>query len=507
MKLPPITLLLCLAPLVGACAQSSSRLPSASETPNVNRPAELIETDLPLRLARRTPTIVSPRQGTDTFPTRTPPPTLQVPQEELSEQGPWLLVSSQSSLMAFNPAGSGQDALISPGPISISISPSGRTIAYVTDAVPDDDALGLQLRLRDLPSGPDRRVTELQNSSALPSPDADTMDSSFQSMRAIQMSSPRWSHGGDYLAFIGQQSGPSADLFVYDLAESTITRLTDGPSQAYDPSWSPDDDYIFHSGAWNFGTGAGFSNAGSWVVSRDGTRIIETTTGHGSDEILGWQNPRRFLLGSWSQPCGLAYLSSFSIDGEESTDIWPYYFEDILFQADTGVLLLSVPPDFTDCGTDRQPTGLFIFDEVRAQPRSISDQEYWAIWTDPANPGSFLLREPEGWARLVLPDAIQDLPNTLSTWPSYSLHVRQWLWYGRWPDLSGIWVGDMSAALALIFDGPVIDAAWSPTGADIFFLSEEDHLLYKASPPAYQPRPVTTSTSFDDWSYLLWAIP
>ena len=59
-----------------------------------------------------------------------------------------------------------------------------------------------------------------------------------------------WQPGdGRLLAFIGASNGPTADLYLYDTQTREITQLTDGPSQAVLPVWSPDGQYILHLGA------------------------------------------------------------------------------------------------------------------------------------------------------------------------------------------------------------------------------------------------------------------
>ena len=64
-----------------------------------------------------------------------------------------------------------------------------------------------------------------------------------------QYDSIAWQPGeGRFLAFIGSMNGPTADLYVYDTQTEEITQLTDGNSQAINPTWSPDGEYILHFG-------------------------------------------------------------------------------------------------------------------------------------------------------------------------------------------------------------------------------------------------------------------
>lgn len=431
-------------------------------------------------------------------------PTMELPDVELSESGPWLIVSSDSLLYAFNTDGSGKTLLIDKIIQSYSLSPSGSNIAYITDIDSESGTYGLQLRIINISEGQDRLITNLQDPSFVQTEAIDGFDTLFEAMRAITMSWPRWSHNGKYLAFIGQTLGPTADLYVYDLNLDTITQLTDGPSQAYRPSWSPDNSYIFHSGAWSFGTGAGFSDAGSWVVSRDGSEIIETTTGMGSDHLILWQNSDRFLMGTWSQPCGIGFLQSYRITTDETTDIWPYYLGDLAYDSSTGKLIISVPKDFDFCMSEDQPTGLYIIDEFGAEPRLIPDIEVDSVIEDPSLHDTFLLSNSKNTYRLNPDDVIEIVRDAPGDYWDYSKQADLWLWYGSYDDSAGLWIGNYSTEPRQLIDHRIADAIWSPYGNAIFFVSEVDGFLYVARSPEFNPVIIYGGTRFDERSYLYW---
>ena len=68
-----------------------------------------------------------------------------------------------------------------------------------------------------------------------PSPKAIT------SYAIMDYSNVAWQPGdGRLLAFTGAINGPTSDLYLYDTQSGEFTQLTDGPSQAIAPSWSPD---------------------------------------------------------------------------------------------------------------------------------------------------------------------------------------------------------------------------------------------------------------------------
>lgn len=450
---------------------------------------------------RRSPTpTLTPTQASPT-----PVPTVALPHRDLSAAGPWLLVVTGDSVLAFNPDGTGRSQVAGNSPISISLSPSGDSLAYISDIRPEDDDTGLQLRLLHLPSGPDVLLSDLQNP-RLSAGENQPLSDAFEAMRAILRTPPTWSHNAKFIAFVGQQQGPSADLYVYSVSSGTTSRLTDGPSQAYGPSWSPDDKSIFHAGVWSFGTGAGYSDAGSWVVSRDGTVMVDTTTGNGSDEALAWQDSSRLIIGSWSQPCGLGFLRSYNLDFSEFTDIWPYYLEDFTYSPSTRQLLVAVPPDLASCVEGGQPTGLYLYTEVSEKPSMISDQGLTFLAPDPTMPDAFLLYDDNNTLyRLSPPNTLHALTDAPSRRYGYSPEADLWLWYGDWEESTGLWVGSPLGNMTKIYEHAVADAAWSPDGTAIIFLGEDDGTLYRAQRPTFEPAPVASLGSLYYSSYMLWA--
>jgi hypothetical protein len=496
-----------------ACADSGVEEIHPTSTPTVDyediNPTSTLEAESQentdsMQIASEPTNTSTPIPSATPTPQSTVFPTVELPEVELSENGPWLIVSSDSLLYAFNSDGSGKTLLVNRSINSYSISPSGRQIAYITDVDLESYTDGLQLRIIDITNRQDELITNLQDSSFADPDDFEEIDLLSEAERAILMGSPRWSNNGKFIAFIGQTLGPTADLYVYDLDLDAVTQLTDGPSQAYGASWSPDDSRIYHSGAWSFGTGAGYSDAGSWVVSRDGKEIIETTTGMGSDYLIRWQNSERLIIGSWSQPCGIGFLQSYRITTGESTDIWPYYLNGIAYNPSTGKLAISVPNDFDFCMSEDQPTGLYIIDELGSEPRLIPNIEDARVSGDPSNQGIFLLTNSSGTYRLYSDDTIEKLQDTPARYREYSKRQNLWLWFGSTEESGGIWVGDYINEPVKIFNRPITDANWSPNGNSIVFISEDDGFLYLAESPDYHPVIVDEDTIFDEWTRIRW---
>lgn len=441
----------------------------------------------------QTPTIYSSPQPS---PTATfAYPTLELPDTELSTNGPWLIVSTDSSIYAFNSDGSGKTLLIdidSYASFPYSISPFEANIAYLMDVDPESATDGEQLRLFNIATGQDRLITDLQDSSLVQPDHVGDMQSLTEASRAITYGPPIWSHNGKYLAFIGQQNGISADLYLYDLENDQVSRLTDGPFQAHSPEWSPNDRYIFHNASSTFGTGAGIDNMGSWVFSRDGDKMVEFTSYPSLNSLLTWQNSERFLIAHCDIYCGCMNLQSYQIKTGEITIIWPYQLGGVDYDTSTGKIFIAASP-YYDCGIDEdRPEGLYMIDELGAAPRLIPGVDAEWFRDDPSHPGSYLLFSSDGTYRLS-PDEniemVQDvrIVERRSLDEIYSMQAGLFLWFGLYEDSSGLWIGDYSTEPRKIFDHPVAEAIWSLSGDRIYFISYEDDLLYLADGPAFSP--------------------
>ncbi|MEO0741453.1 MAG: BamA/TamA family outer membrane protein [Bacteroidota bacterium] len=119
----------------------------------------------------------------------------------------------------------------------------------------------------------------------------------------VAIYSPHWSPDGRRLAFTGIARSGFSDLYVYDLADDRLARLTDDAYDDRDPAWSPDGTRLVfssdrtafgHEGAYNlftytFEEGAMDAGALAYLTygphldlsprwTPDGTRVVYTST-------------------------------------------------------------------------------------------------------------------------------------------------------------------------------------------------------------------------------------
>ncbi|MCD6285653.1 MAG: PD40 domain-containing protein [Anaerolineae bacterium] len=312
--------------------------------------------------------------------THTATPTASPP-APLSVSGPWALILNQEGIWAVNEDGSGLTHLTQDVVPHRTVSVSGRWIAYVTDGEAGfalDSRGGLTLKVLSLPEGTAHTVTELQIPNVTGDSSEDLQFSAEQVYRAVVFEGGglAWSPDGSTLAFVSGHDGISADLYVVSRDLREITRLTDGPSQAYQISWSPDSRYIFHTGASNFGTGAGYMMVGVWVARADGTGVrslYEPDPRTGAEVLVDWVAVDTALVHSWRPDCGGRNLITVNVASGEIQVVWPDYFNQVAYNPDTGAILI----DAQDIGCNPEgASGLYLMEPGSTELQQVSDEEY-----------------------------------------------------------------------------------------------------------------------------------
>ena len=439
-------------------------------------------------------TLLLPTPSRETSSTQLPTYTqtstpIQTSDSPIFPNGPWVIVNAVDGLWLMNTDGTGLTRIVEAPVYQFAVSSDQRTVAYVTDSDFSDDFAGLDLMVLALPSGPAHVVASLQNPAFWSDFSDDTLTDTEQAMRAIMGSPPAWSPDGSRIAFISQAEGLSADLYVYKLKDQTTTRLTDGPSQAYHPVWSPDGRFIFHIGVWHFGTGAGYVNAGSWVVPVDGSTIQKLPDEYGTDEFIEWILPRKILLASWSQPCGIAHLRTYDITTSASQEIWPYCFNDIAVSKPSNRILIAVPAEYAQFSEPPQPTGVFLFHSPSSDAQLITDQNFERVVPHPFLPDAFLIPGSPKYYELTSTDALNLIPGVPPAVPIPNPQNNLWLWESVSYYAPGLWVSPISMdstprkIISTFVDLPL----WEPSGTGFFFIDSDKDRLFVARGPAFTP--------------------
>ena len=427
----------------------------------------------------------------------------------LKAGGPYLLSHDQDNVYFIQANRTDQintERIVAPAALADMIAPRGGYMAFVTSN--DSDGIhNLKLTIYNLAQKKAEKIIALTNTKTEPGPNAKPGDTAFEAVRSISETSASplaWSADGRSLAFIGVMDGYSSDLYSYNLDTDKITHLTDGPSQAYAPSWSPDGKYIVQFGVTGFGTGAGYAMAGAWAAAADNSSIISLYKPSGGGEsTLGWVDANNVLVYGWSVVCGSSSLRLVTLDPLKVTTLVPGCFGSIAYDPGSHAIAMSID-DMTSQGPGQEQMGLYLVGLdgklTRLNPGNFSSAaalpNAGVVWGQAAK-GSPAAYSLDGQA-LSLPT------NVLKDVPLVAPGGKVWAWSGgKYDNQPGLWVGSPGAGDAKkIFDGKISSPAWAGSNAALAFIS--DGKLYFAVAPGYQPTAVVSTIPAAE---LVWAAP
>ena len=455
------------------------------------------------------PTPTSAIRKETPLPGVTPTPTLPSTADFLPADGPWLLEKDNENVYLILPEGSvtlNAEKVVAPFAVEEMVSPSGGNVAFISS--PAQDGMH-QLKLTIYNLGARKIVTEIALTSPQTEPGAGAGpgDPSFEALRSItDFTSLAWSPDGRQLAFIGFIDGPSSDLYLYTLDTGQVTRLTDGPSQAFEPSWSPDGQYIVQFGATTFGTGAGFSMVGVWATRPDTGTSVELYTPTSSGETsLGWVNSNTFLVYGFNAACGNYDVRAVELQPVKVRTVFSGCFNAIDFDPAVGSVLLGIDQgtaDFCSCG-DKVDSGLYLLKLDGSYQRLDPANFFQAAWIRHTalawgmnDQGQVLAFSQDG-GPIGLPG---DVPGTAPL-AAPGGEVLAWT-ADTINNMQGVWITRPGGAAPQVTDLPVSAAAWNPSGTALLFASGDQ--LYAAAAPLYQPLPLVQVPATGD---LAWAIP
>ena len=411
----------------------------------------------------------------------------RVADKPLADQGPWWTFSSTDGLYAINPDGTGltrfhKEPIYYPHLLQIQTAPSGGHIAYLTGNEIYDTTISVMV----FPWHTLVTEKSLTSEESEPGPDSIPGDPEVEAVRAlVDAPSLAFSPDGRYLAFMGAIDGPTSDLYVFSLDNNQTTRLSSGPSQAYQPVWSPDGKYIVHTGVSTFGTGAGYSMEGIWAALADSSGVIDLydpPARSGTEEIVGWVDDRTFVVHSWDAGCGPKNLRTFNIETGQSDVLWPEYFSSVAYDPENDVAILGVR--FEDCNTDAKEGLFHVPTDGRPPFRIVEDRPFQIFWSPEAD--LFLSLTEFGTIAFSPSGEYIDLdaPQGAEEYPAIAPGSRDLAWPG-----DSLWVGSLLGTIEnppkVIFDEPVYRVTWDPGGTWVIFFS--DRGLYVAEAPDYVP--------------------
>lgn len=408
---------------------------------------------------------------------------------------PLLAFAGQGGLWVANPDGSALRQVtnidLSQTDVREAISPSGDRLAAV---VPNDK--GLDLVLVSIPGGETKTLAHLIDVSPDELASNPTGAAAFAYYAIANYNSVAWQPGDSrYLAFMGAIKGPSSDLYVYDFQDDKITQLTDGPSQAILPSWSPDGKYILHDGvSWTppFGGAiVGYNRLdGVWAVQISDKKVITEPKPKGdSVNFVGWLDGSHYITfdskdTSNSTPaCSNTSLRSVDVGSGKSTPIMSGEFNDIGFIPTNKAVIFTSKADCKDPAGQ----GLFMLMPGQITPIKLADElPYEFSWL----PESQLIEAyPQA---LFSPDGTTRIDTPV---PTYSFHPAiSKMGYQAWELIQNqkgsVVVKSSGGDLKPIFTGFANQLIWDPITAQTLFIAGDDAALYEASAPDFAAEPI-----------------
>jgi hypothetical protein len=450
---------------------SDDETPSAPTTTPQPVTATPRDTDSPKKPLEDEPPIIKP--DPDTLGED-----LEIPDKPLSRDGPWWVFSTPEGLFAVNPDGSGLTQFFFGGdnaPLArqILVSPDASHLAYLVG-----EGFDATLRINQFPW-----LTLITEKPLL----SFSSDLDLEAMRAVvEQSSLAFSPDGRFLAFMGAIEGPSSDLYLFSLDTFEVTRLTDGPSQAFQPVWSLDGKYIVHTGVRSFGTGAGYDMSGVWASRADNADAITLydPSGSGSEVILGWLDDQTFIVYSWGPLCGSHLLRTFNIESQQSAILWKESFQAIAYNPSDKVVLLT--SNEGECSPEAGAGMYFVPTNGNAPIRILETTGPQIIWSEKAR--LFLASGDFGAGVIAVDSKGQfidlDMPQGARAFPAVAPGSRDLAWKG-----DSLWVGPLLGSLdnppKAIFNESVHTVTWTPNGESVIFFAESG--LYIAHQPDYTP--------------------
>jgi WD40 repeat protein len=166
---------------------------------------------------------------------------------------------------------------------------------------------------------------EVENKITLTSPVSsyDSIDYSELMDISLAVGSFSWSPDGKTLAFTASIDGVSSDLYVYDVEEKAISRLTWGPGQAYSPAWSPDGRWIVHQEVRQLTSALGARVDAVWASSLTDSNNVKVYDASGEHQnIKWWVSNTEFVVTHKDENPGLNRLYKASILRNELTTLY-----------------------------------------------------------------------------------------------------------------------------------------------------------------------------------------
>jgi hypothetical protein len=363
------------------------------------------------------------------------------------------------------------------------VSPDGSQLALVAR-----DDIGIGLYLVEIPSGETQIIAALLLLTEEDLLDA-TSPKAITSYAIMDYPNVAWQPvDGRLLAFTGAINGPTSDLYLYDIQIGEFTQLTDGPSQAIAPSWSPDGQYILHYGvSWvpPFGGAiVGYNRLdGAWAVRASDGEVINQPKPKGyHGNFVGWQDDSHYMIFDSDDTCYSVNLRNVNVVDGKTTPVMDESFYYSIAQSPENMALLFSGDD----GCSSSPgEGIFIMPAGQSDLIQLTNKKAYEI--------SWL---PESVVFQAYPEALFSSDGSIRYDPpvnekSYQPAISK-LGYQAWEVIENtkgrVEVKVSGGDWQTILNGSVDELIWDPFTGGTLLIVLNDGSLYAATYPEFAPQ-------------------
>ena len=367
------------------------------------------------------------------------------------------------------------------------ISPDGRWLAYWTGfagevsytSLPDPNGqYDLPLNLLHIPDGTTEMITNLlspdypanfqknaQTIKKLPEFSEESVDGLAVMLYTSFISgieSAAWSPDSRFLAFAGEEDGPSSDLYVYDAVTKSILRLSDGSENIAWIKWSPDGKWIVYSSTYWVGEGTTVS---LYAARPDDSQSRDFNVDV-SGGFEGWVSPSVFLTIENGNGTGRYDLRKITIETGGASAIWQCEIDSYGYDPEQGSYL--VQSYTTSLLENCQYDGLYfgIPSSTPARLLSLDSDGFPRIGFLGQGSRRFLIQTDSGAFVVSSTGKITSIGQ--AGFSSSISPDRQWVAFAR----KGLHLMDASGKISeLLNDVEVFNVSWQPNSKGLFYTS------------------------------------
>ena len=419
-------------------------------------------------------------------PTSPPAPSATPMLEGLNPSGPYVLFGGSAGIWLTNPDGSFPTQLSYADASTVDlhelVSPSGDRLTLV-----EADEMGLDRYIVSIPNGERIKIAHLLDRTQQDLLDA-TSPKALASYAITDYSNVAWQPGdGRLLAFTGAVNGPTSDVYSYDTQTGELSQLTDGPSQAIAPSWSPDGSHILHYGvSWvpPFGGAiVGYNRLdGAWAIrAADGALINQPIPKGYHGNFVGWQDDSHYLIFDSDDTCYSVNLRTVDVTSGMSEPFADFSFYYEIAQSPENMALLFSGAD--GCA-DSPGEGIFLLPDGATVPIQLADKRAYEVnWL------------PESGVFQAYPEALFSSDGGIRYDPpvydkSYQPAISK-MGYQAWEVIENtqgrVEVKIPGGEWQTILEGSVDELIWDPIAGDTLIIALDDGSLYSAAAPEFDP--------------------